>query len=448
MGLMFTASGIRGIYNRDFSSNLAYKLIRAFVNEFKVRSVMVGRDTRPSGPPLEHAAISSLIDSGCKVYTAGVQPTPVILWACRAMKLDAAIIITASHNPPEWNAIKLAHEGLLLDDQAVNRLREAFYHDSGGGMSSKPGEVLAIDPLIDYINAALRHLDRETISRYGLKVVIDPGGGAGYKATPVLLRMLGCKVITVNSAPGIFTRKVEPTPDALKGLSEAVKAYDADVGFAHDADADRLVCVADGGEVMAEDYGLAIASLHVLSRLKGPLVVSIASSMIFNWIAEKMGVNIYWSPVGEARVVRVIMKHGAPIGGEGSSGGVIPAFFNLARDGVFGAALIVEALATRGESMSRLISKLPRYYQARGAIACDPSKYEKVMSGLVNEFAGMDLDLTDGIKIWLKDSWVLVRPSQTEPKIRVLCEAISEDRAHALLIEYMNVVKGIVERLT
>jgi len=444
---MFTASGIRGIYGDSLTVDLVCRLTKVFVREWNVRSVIVGRDTRPSGEPLEHAVVSSLIESSCKVYMAGVQPTPIILWACRKMRVDGAIIITASHNPPEWNALKFASiGGLLLDDSDINKLRSAVY---GGACEknsvSRLGRSLAFDPLNQYIDAALRHLNVKAISKCNLKVVIDPGGGAGFKATPMLLRRLGCRVITINSAPGIFSRRIEPTPDALKELSMAVKAYNADVGFAHDADADRLVCVTDEGEVLAEDYGLAIASLHVLSSRKGPLVVNVASSMIFKWIAEQMGVKVYWSPVGEAKVVRAIIEHKAPIGGEGSSGGIIPAFFNLARDGVFGAALIVEALALRECKMSDIVKSLPKYYQARDAIPCSPSRYETVMTRLINEVKDMDVDLTDGVKIWLKDRWVLIRPSQTEPKIRILCEATSKDKAHDLLEEYKRLIEGFIE---
>jgi len=444
---MITASGIRGIYGESLTINLAYRLAKAFAKEWNVKSVIVGRDTRPSSEPLEHAIISSLIESGCRVYVAGIQPTPVILWACREMKVNGAVIITASHNPPEWNALKFAStEGLLLDTDDINKLSKVVYgradKEVEGFEFKKP---LTFDPLELYINAALKHLNVRAISKCNLKVVIDPGGGAGFRATPLLLRKLGCKVITINSTPGIFSRKIEPSPDALKELSMAVKAYNADVGFAHDADADRLVCVTDEGEVLAEDYGLAIASLHVLSSRKGPLVVSVASSMIFKWMAEQMGIELHWSPVGEAKVVRAIIKHKAPIGGEGSSGGIIPAFFNLARDGVFGAAIIVEVLALRECKISDIVKGMPRYYQAKDAVPCSPSRYEAIMNRLINEVKGTEVDLIDGVKIWLKDGWVLIRPSQTEPKIRILCEASSRDKAYSLLREYKRLVEEFTE---
>ena len=449
MTLVASHSGIRGIYGKGLTADLAMRLTRAFVRLWSVKRVLVGRDTRPSGDPIERAVLSALADLGCKAYVVGVQPTPVVLWACRTMGADGAIIISASHNPPEWNALKFALRGMFLDADEVLKLMEFAEGACEASERVELGEpaTCARDPLEEYVSQALKVLETEVVRRRGLKVVVDAGGGAGFRSTPLLLRKLGCKVVTLNSAPGIFARDVEPTPSSLELLSKAVKAYNADVGFAHDADADRLVCVTEEGEVLSEDYSLAIASLHVLERRRGPLVVSVASSMMFKWISEELGVGLYWSPVGEVRVVKEIVKRRAPIGGEGSSGGVIPAFFNLARDGVFGAALIVEALALKGYRMSDFVKELPRYYQARAAIECDFERSELVVESLVSELEGLKLDLTDGIKVWLDEGWVLIRPSRTEPKIRIMCEATSRARAEELLREYVARVQEITKKI-
>jgi len=446
--LVASHSGIRGIYGKDLTADLVMKLTRAFVRLWNVKSVLVGKDTRPSGEAIERAVLSALADLGCRAYVVGVQPTPVILWASRTMGVDGAIIISASHNPPEWNALKFALRGMLLDADEVSKLMEFTKRACEAGVMVELGEPATCmhDPLEEYARQALKFIDVEAVRRRGLKVVVDAGGGAGFRSTPLLLRKLGCKVVTVNSAPGIFVREIEPTPSSLDLLSKAVKAYGADVGFAHDADANRLVCVTEEGEVLSEDYSLAIASLHVLERRGGPLVVSVASSMMFRWISEELGVELYWSPVGEVKVVKEIVKRRAPIGGEGSSGGVIPAFFNLARDGVFGAALVVEALALRGYKMSDFVRELPRYYQARTAIECELEKGELVAKSLVDELKGLELDLTDGVKVWLDDGWVLIRPSRTEPKIRIICEAASRARAEELLRDYTARVQEAIKK--
>jgi len=448
--LIASHSGVRGIYGKDLTADVAMKLTKAFVRLWNVKRVVVGRDTRPSGESMECGVLSALAELGCRAYVLGVQPTPVVLWACRRMGADGAIIISASHNPPEWNALKFALKGLFLDADEVSKLMEAVEEAS---VTSGVGELselatCAYDPLEEYVDQALKVLDVEAVKRRGLKVVVDLGGGAGFRSTPLLLRKLGCKVVTVNSAPGVFVRNIEPTPSSLELLSKAVKAYGADVGFAHDADADRLVCVTEEGEVLSEDYGLAIASLHVLEGRRGPLVVSVASSMMFKWISEQLGVELYWSPVGEVKVVKEIVKRGAPIGGEGSSGGVIPAFFNLTRDGVFGAALVVEALALRGCKTSDFVRELPRYYQVRTAIECDIERGELITKSLVDELKGLDLDLTDGIKVWLDEGWILIRPSRTEPKIRIICEARSRARAEELLREYVARVRDVIKKTT
>jgi phosphoglucosamine mutase len=447
--LIASHSGIRGVYGRGLTADLAMRLTRAFVESWSIRKVIVGRDTRPSSESIECAVLSALAELGCRAYVVGVQPTPVILWACRRMGADGAIIISASHNPPEWNALKFALRGLFLDADEVSKLLEAVEGTVPASEVGKIGEseTCSYDPLEEYVGQALRVLDVEAVKRRGLKVVVDPGGGAGFRSTPLLLRRLGCKVVTVNSAPGIFARDIEPAPSSLELLSKAVKAYKADVGFAHDADADRLVCVTEEGEVLGEDYSLAIASLHVLERRRGPLVVSTASSMMFKWISEQLGVELYWSPVGEVKVVKEIIKRGAPIGGEGSSGGVIPAFFNLARDGVFGAALIVEALALKGYKVSDFVRELPRYHQVRTAIDCDVERSELIVRSLAEELRGLDLDLTDGVKVWLDEGWVLIRPSRTEPKIRIICEARSRARAESLLKDYTAKAQEVIKKV-
>ncbi|MEM2213439.1 MAG: phosphoglucosamine mutase [Candidatus Nezhaarchaeales archaeon] len=445
MTLIASQSGIRGIYGESLTTDLVIKLTKAFVKLWKVKSIIVGRDTRPSGDPLKHAVLTALMDLSCRIYDVGVQPTPVILWACRKLSVDGAIIISASHNPPEWNALKFAFRGMLLDADEVSKLMDASREGVAIGRY-RSTHVHKYDPLKEYIDAALKHLNVEIIRRRGLKVVVDLGGGAGFKSTPLLLRMLGCKVVTINSAPGVFSRDIEPTPSSLEMLSEAVKAYNADVGFAHDADADRLVCVSESGKVLYEDYGLAMASLHVLERRRGPLVISVASSMMFKWIAEQFGVELFWSPIGEVNVVKEIIKRNAPIGGEGSSGGIIPAFFNLARDGVFGAALIVEMLASRDCRVSDIVNSLPRYYQARSSIYCNIERARAVTKKLINELREMPLDLTDGIKVWFDDGWVLIRPSRTEPKMRILCESTSQVRVKELLEEYVAKVQDAISK--
>lgn len=443
MTLIASHSGIRGIYGESLTANLVIKLTKAFVKLWNIRSIVVGRDTRPSGYAIRHAVLTALTDLGCKVYDVGVQPTPIILWTCGRLKADGAVIISASHNPPEWNALKFAIKGMLLDADEVSKLMAAGKGEVAEGRYES-ALVYTFDPLYEYLDAALEYLDVETIRRRKLKVVVDPGGGAGFRSTPLLLRMLGCKVVTINSAPGIFSRSIEPTSSSLEMLSRAVGAYGADAGFAHDADADRLVCVSENGEVLYEDYSLAIASLHVLEKRGGPLVVSVASSMMFKWIAEQFGTELYWSPIGEVNVVKEMVKRSAPIGGEGSSGGIIPAFFNLARDGVFGAALIVEALASRKCKVSDFVNRLPKYYQARSSVYCDVEKAEIIMEKLISELKSARLDLTDGVKAWFDDGWVLIRPSRTEPKIRILCESINQARVRELLEEYVAKVREAV----
>ncbi len=445
MTLIFTPLGIRGIFGDGIDSVIVEKIANIFGRELGEGSlVVVGRDTRPSGYVLDKAVVSGLLSAGVNVLNIGIAPTPTIEWAVERYDADGGIIISASHNPPEWNALKLiGRGGLLLHPDDMERLRERFEKEE---FRSVPWNDIGMEEVVDitgdYLEDLLNFVNIEVISEAGFKVVLDVNGGAGAYVTPYLLQSLGCRVNTLNSSPGIFVREMEPRPDTLQDLSKVVVSTEADVGFAHDTDADRLTLVTEKGEVLSEDITLALVVDYILEkRGGGSLVVNVASSKMFDDIARKRGAKIYRTPVGEAYVAHKMREIGATVGGEGSCGGVILPDFHMGRDGPLAAALILEVMASKKRSISDLVSELPKYHTIRANFPrrrdWDSLKRDLISLG---ERRGMEIDLTDGVRLSDLEVWGLIRPSKTEPKIRVLVESDDRSKAEEFLREVEKVV--------
>ncbi|MCD6244976.1 MAG: phosphoglucosamine mutase [Candidatus Korarchaeota archaeon] len=445
MTLIFTPLGIRGIFGSGMDAEVAMKISNLFGHRLGTGSiVVVGRDTRPSGEVLEHAVISGLNSAGVDVLNVGIAPTPTIEWAVDRYQADGGVIISASHNPPEWNALKLiGKRGVLLHPDEMEELKQEFF---SGRLRNVPwsdiGRVESIDVIGEYIEDLLNFVNADRIREAELKAVLDVNGGAGAYVTPYIFEALGVKVNTINSAPGIFVRGMEPKPDTLEDLSKIVPAIGFDVGFAHDADADRLTVVTEMGDVMTEDISLALVVDYILERRGGgTLVVNIASSKMFDDIARKRGAKIYRTPVGEAYVAHKMIELNATVGGEGSCGGVILPEFHLGRDGPLAASIIMEIISSKGRSISEIIYELPKYHMIRENFKIERS-WDEIKEELLSlaERRGMALDLTDGVKMSDMESWALVRPSKTEPKIRVLVESEDIEVARELLSEIRRVL--------
>lgn len=445
MNLIFTPLGIRGIFGDGMDSRVAEKIANLFgrgIGEGGL--VVVGRDTRPSGYVLDKAVVSGLLSAGVNVLNIGIAPTPTIEWAVERYDADGGVIISASHNPPEWNALKLVGKGgLLLHPREMEDLRDRFEHEE---FRSVPWNDVGVEEVVDatgeYLDDLLTFVDVDKVSDAGFKVVLDVNGGAGAYVTPYLLEALGCRSNTINSSPGIFARELEPRPDTLQDLSKVVLSTGADIGFAHDTDADRLTLVTEEGKVLAEDVTLALVVDYILEKKGGgSLVVNVASSKMFDDIARKKGARIFRTPVGEAYVAHKMREIGATVGGEGSCGGVILPDFHMGRDGPLAAALILEAMASKGKGIGELVSELPDYITLRVNFQLkeDWSSIEGKLISL-GERRGMDVDLTDGVRLSDLDVWGLVRPSKTEPKIRVLVESDDINKAESFLDE----IKGIL----
>jgi phosphomannomutase len=366
----------------------------------------------------------------------------------KVLRLDGAVIVSASHNPPEWNALKfLGSHGVPLNPQAAMSL----YRDvaSRRFRLTEPlsiGWIKRVDLEDVYLSGLLDLVDRDIIASRGLKTVVDGGGGAGGILSSRALSIVGCKVLSISSIDaGFYPRGIEPTPENLEKTAKLVYEAGADVGFAYDCDADRVTLITEEGEVLREDYTLALTMMHILSKKRiDTIVVNVATSMIIDDIASSYKAKVVRVPVGEANVAEAMLKLKAEVGGEGSCGGVILSWFNMVRDGLASTMNIVEMIASRNEALSDIVGDLPRYYLSRDRIPCPQEITGIVMEEFKKLVEGMDVDYTDGVKVMLRDGWILVRPSGTEPMIRVMCESKSKLESEHLCRAYSSKIRQLI----
>ncbi len=450
-GIILSSSGIRGVFNGTFTLEDAVKISFSFTKVIGEGRIVVGRDTRPSGKPITEAVIASLTSMGREVVDVGVAPTPTILHAVRDLKAAGGIVVSASHNPPEWNALKLAGpDGLLLDQEYYKSIeRKATEGAIGRGRSRRIGAVRNWNPFPSYFKSIVSYIDREAVKSNPVRVAVDCGGGAGSLATPTLLRKLGCEVKTIHCHTcGFFPRPLEPNQETLGDLSRFVVSTESEVGVAHDCDADRMVCVSENGEVLRPDEGFALIVDGVLrENPEGVVVTNVATSLLVDDVAERYGVRVVRVAVGEANIVREMIRLKAKIGGEGSSGGVILPAVHYVRDGPLACAKLVEVLAKAKTSVTDILKEYPRYYLERVKLSYPKTVCQEIMSELASRRSGESLDLTDGVKLCGDGEWVLVRPSRTEPAIRVWAEARSRQRAKQLCEKLVEEVESIASEL-
>lgn len=429
---LFGTNGVRGIANVELTTEMAMDLAKSF-GTFKNGTVAVGRDTRESGEMIKAAVISGLLSTGCKVVDLGIAPIPAIQYYVKQHKLDMGIVVTASHNPPEYNGIKgVASDGTEYaheDEVVVEEIYSS--HKFTVAPWSQTGGLSYADPKHAYINGIVNTVDAEAIGGKQFKVVADTGCGAASLTTPFLLRKLGCKVLTLNAQiDGTFPgRNPEPTGNAINDLRAAVVNAGADLGVAHDGDADRAVFVDEKGEFVNEDILLALMAAYQLQKKPGIVVTPVSSSSLIEDIAKKYHSKVIWTQVGSIYVAREMMKSGAVFGGEGN-GGLIYPDFQYCRDGGMSAAMVLEMLAHTGKKMSQLVKEMPAYCSVKDKIKCQDKT--AVIKQIEASVKGEKVDLTDGIKVYKPEGWVLIRMSGTEPIIRVFAESKTDAGAKKL----------------
>jgi len=446
--LMVGVSGVRGHVGTDLTPEVIARWAAAFGTWAKAGKVVLGRDARTSGPMFARAATAGLMSVGCDVIDVGLVPTPTVQLAVEHHRAAGGIILTASHNPIEWNALKfVGPDGMYLDVESGARVGE-LARDGRIGRAGYDalGEVAADSHGVErHLKAllAMRGLDVKAIRRRRFRVALDTVRGAGGVVMPELLERLGCRVAAINlETDGRFPRPPEPLPEHLKPLGALVRRHKADLGIAVDPDVDRLAVVDERGRAIGEDYTLAFAVRAVLGKKgKGKTVVcNLSTSSVVEDAARECGAAIVRSPVGEAHVARKIIAVKAAIGGEGNGGVMYPAL-HVGRDAPVAAALVLALLARERRSVSELVASAPRYAIVKAKVPRGP-QLEPVYAGLRRAFADATVDTQDGLRLAWADRWLHVRPSGTEPIIRLIAEGPTASDAERLIDEGRRLCAG------
>jgi phosphomannomutase len=451
-GLMVSVSGVRGRVGEALTPEIVAQFAAGFGAWALARAggkaqIVVGRDSRVSGPmfqPVVHAALQSV---GCDVLDIGMVPTPTVQLAVEHHHAAGGLAITASHNPIEWNALKfIGPSGLFLDGAEAANMRRVVEGKIPRATWDKLGVVAKDqDAARDHIEKilALPFLNVEGIRKRGFKVGLDCVRGAGGVFMPVLLELLGCKLATINMEPdGRFPRPPEPTPENLGELQKLVEDSHCDIGMAVDPDVDRLALVSEEGLAIGEDYTLALAAKVVLRHRKGVIVTNLSTSRIVDDIAHEAGSRVIRTPVGEVNVATRMRAEGAPIGGEGN-GGVILSELHLGRDAPVGAALMLQLLLEEGKPLSKIVASYPRYVIVKDKLARPATPLDTVYEALKRAFPDAEVDTQDGLRLTWPDRWVHIRPSGTEPIVRVIAEAPSAEAAEQLVRDCRKPVEAL-----
>jgi phosphoglucosamine mutase len=434
MAKLFGSSGVRGLVNVDLTPLLACKVASAVAVHAKAKKAIVARDTRVSGGMLEDALVSGLLSNGTDVLLAGMVPTPVLAYAAKALDADVGFMLTASHNPPQYNGIKVFNgDSLSFTDEDQDAV-EKIIADGQFALADwrSLGKTVPVDAAQVYMDMALKAV---TLKKQW-KVVVDPGCGATFNIAPQLLKALGCKVTALNAQPdGHFpARKSEPTAESLGDLAKVVKTLGADVGVAFDGDGDRVAFVDENGFFVNFDRSLAAYVAFALKRSGGGVVVTnVEASMCVETMAEKYGGKVVRTRVGDIYVSEAIKRESAVFGGEPCGAWVHPRF-HYCPDGPLSAALFLAALEEEGKSVSEFVGEVPEYITMRENIACkNKLKYkvvEKLGAALKAAFpVYIDFSAVDGARLALKNGWLLVRASGTEPLIRLTVEGETVEAA-------------------
>jgi phosphomannomutase len=433
--LIVSVSGVRGIIGDGLTPQSTLAFASAFAKHTGGGPIVVSRDGRPSGVVLWHAVVAGLTAGGCVVHDLGVAATPTVGLAVKSIGAAGGVQITASHNPAEWNGLKLfGPDGRVLS--AAEGLRVKSLFESGARRDVPHGQLGTV---LEKRDAAATHRDRvlelvgaAKIRSAGLTAFVDGNGGAGGPLARDLLQSL--KVTTVChgcDADGFFLHQPEPTAENLRAIATLVPHHNADIGFALDPDSDRLALIDENGTYIGEELTLALAVWFRLKQQPGSVVVNMSTSRLTADIAGRFGVACHRSAVGEANVADRMLEVGAVIGGEGN-GGVIDPRVGLVRDPFIGMGLILNLMAETGKPLSALVGELPSYYIVKDKYSVSTERLPALYSAMATRWPGVSADRQDGLRLDWPDRWVHVRPSNTEPIVRVIAEAPKAEDAQAL----------------
>lgn len=447
-GRLFGTNGVRFIPGVNADPGFVIKLAECIGTYFGEGDVLVGRDGRVSGQTLFYAATSGLMSSGRGVGEADLVPTPALQYATKALRYRGGVMITASHNPSEYNGIKIVgSDGVEIPRLDEQKIEKIFHDQSMNRANWKDVGIARKEPSIirTYLQGILSKVNTKLISDRKFSVVMDPGNGAQCLAAPYMLDSLGCKLITINSiVDGDFPgRGPEPTPDTLGDLSSAVRAVGADLGVGYDGDGDRAIFCDENGVIYWGDQSGSLLADYLLEKTPNATIVTpISSSQVVETVTARRRAKVIRTRVGSVDVSRTIIDRGGFFGFEENGGCIYPAHIAV-RDGAMATALMLECLAARGTTFSRVMANaLPKFFQAKTKVQVVPEKVRDIMKA-VEKQSGVKIEKLDGVKLWTDEkTWVLVRPSGTEPIVRVFAESDTQDKVNSVLKRFVKIVKS------
>jgi len=443
--LMSSISGIRGLVGDGLEPETIIKYTNAYADFIGTGKVVIGRDARITGEMVNLLITGTLLAKGIDVIDIGICPTPTVQFNVKKLNASGGIAISASHNPNEWNALKLLNKtGQFLSPEEFEKMQ---IHLLKGDSNYKTWDQ--IGKRTEYKQGIQNHVDAifdlgiiyvDEIRKRRFKVLLDCVNGAGAYVLPEFLKEFGCEVIEMNcEKTGIFPRAPEPLPENLTETMKKVKETKADIGIVVDPDVDRLVLITDKGEPFSEENTIVQVVQFILSRKKGNVVVNLSTTRAVDDIAHQFGCKVFRSAVGEANVVKKMKEVKAVVGGEGSGGVIFPEV-HYGRDALVGIALTLQHLTDYGKSVSALKSELPQYFIVKRKIEVtkDP---DEVLKKLIDKFSNKMMNIEDGLRVDFEDHWVHFRKSNTEPIIRIIVEAKSEAKAKEFSDKYLQLIK-------
>lgn len=446
--LMVSISGIRGIVGDGLDPNVLVKFTSAFADFVGTGKVVIGRDARISGEMVRQIVTGTLLAKGLDVVDIGICPTPTVQYTVKQLSAAGGIAISASHNPNQWNALKLLNSTgqFMTPEENIELMKLLEVSDKDYSSWDKLGKLESFEGLTKHMAdvLVLKHIDLRAIRKRKFKVLADCVNGAGVYVIPRLLKEFGCEVIEMNcEKTGIFPRLPEPLPENLVDTMKAVKDNGADLGIVVDPDVDRLVLITDEGKPFGEEYTITQAVKFVLSKDKGSVVVNLSTTRAVDDVAAEYGQIVFRSPVGEANVVKKMKEVGAIVGGEGSGGVIYPAL-HYGRDALVGIAITLQNLLEFGGSMSEFKSSLPEYHISKKKILLENIEPDSVIKALSERYSARKINTDDGLRIDFPDHWVHFRKSNTEPIIRIVTEAKDKNSAEEYSTKYFDEIKSLV----
>ncbi|MDP6633448.1 MAG: phosphoglucosamine mutase [Phycisphaerae bacterium] len=448
--LMVTVSGVRGIVGSTLTPPIARDFGCAFGTMLGAgKSVVIGRDSRQSGPELQQAITDGLLSTGVNVTSVGIASTPGVALMTSKLSADGGVIVTASHNPIQYNGIKfLQPTGTGLTAEDAMKLKAIWEAGDFATVDQNARGAESQDDTAEqkHIEDVLAVCDVDAIASKRFKVVLDSINGAGCIASADLMEKLGCELVHLNAGPtGVFAHNPEPVEENLTELCDAVRNSGAAVGFAQDADADRLAIVDENGRFIGEEYTLALAAAFVLSKRKGDIATNLSTSRMIDDIAAAADCKVLRAPTGEANVISAMIEGNCILAGEGG-GGLIEPLVVPVRDSFTAMAYVLQYMAETGISLSGLVDKIPSYVMLKTKQPCPEGAIEKIIDATREAFS-YELEArvndSDGLRIDLDGAWVSVRASNTEPIMRIMAEAPSNEKAEALVAEVTGIAAAV-----